>query len=156
MIVAYLIRYRIIPVRSAAECQILYLMAPFFGMFTVPLLYGDPATVLAVPRSIVLTESVARKYFADENPLGRMLRYNDQVDLTVTGVCEDYPDNSHFTFQALVSFTTLAELRAESWLSTWGKLSMYNYVQLDINADLDFLMDKMPEFSGGRTLRPAV
>ena len=82
------------------EDDILFADSSFFKLFTIPLLYGDPETALDDPRSIVLTESVARKYFGDEYPVGKVLRYNDQADLTVTGVCEDYPDNSHFTFQA--------------------------------------------------------
>ncbi len=128
------------------EDDILFADSSFFKLFTIPLLYGDPETALAVPRSIVLTESVARKYFGDEFPVGKVLRYNDQADLTVTGVCKDYPDNSHFTFQALISFSTLVEFRGEWWMNTWGNFAMYNYIMLDEKADLESLMAKMPEF----------
>jgi putative ABC transport system permease protein len=128
------------------EDDILFVDSSFFKIFTVPLLYGDPATALEVPRSLVLTESLARKYFGDEYPVGKVLRYNDQTDLTVTGVCEDYPDNSHFTFQALVSYSTLLEMRGEWWMNTWGNFAMYNYIMLDRRANLDSLMAKMPDF----------
>jgi putative ABC transport system permease protein len=128
------------------EDDILFADSSFFNIFTVPLLYGDPATVLQVPRSLVLTESLARKYFGEDYPVGKVLRYNDQTDLTVTGVCKDYPDNSHFTFHALISYSTLLEMRGESWFNTWGQLSMYNYILLDKSANPDTLLSKMPAF----------
>lgn len=132
--------------QSYYEDNILYADSSFFNLFTVALLHGNPETALTVPRSIVLTESVAKKYFGEDYPIGKVLRYNDQADLTVTGVCEDYPDNSHFSFQALISFSTLVEFRGEGWMNTWGNFSMYNYVMLDEKADLEILLAKMPEF----------
>jgi len=128
------------------EDEILFADSSFFKIFTIPFIYGDPETALEVPRSIVLTESVATKYFGEEYPVGKVLRYNDQADLTVTGVCEDYPDNSHFTFQALISFSTMVEFQGEGWMNTWGNFSMYNYIMLDEQANLESLMAKMPEF----------
>jgi putative ABC transport system permease protein len=130
------------------EEDVLFADSSFFDFFTVSFLYGDPSTALEVPGSIVLTESVARKYFGEEYPVGRVLRYNDQADLTVTGVCVDYPDNSHFSFQALISFSSLREFRGERWLTTWGNFSMYNYIMLDDKAELASLMAKMPDFIG--------
>jgi len=128
------------------EDDILFADSSFFKIFTIPFLYGDPETALEVPRSIVLTESVATKYFGEEYPVGRVLRYDDQADLTVTGVCEDYPDHSHFKFQALISFSTLVEFRGERWMNTWGNFAMYNYIMLDEQANLDSLNTKMPDF----------
>ncbi|MCK4856136.1 MAG: ABC transporter permease, partial [Bacteroidales bacterium] len=124
----------------------LFADSSFFKLFTIPFIYGDPETALEVPRSIVLTESVARKYFGDEYPVGKVLRYNDRADLTVTGICEDYPDNSHFTFQALISYSTLVEFQGERWMNTWGNFAMYNYIMLDEQANLESLMAKMPAF----------
>jgi putative ABC transport system permease protein len=128
------------------EDDILLADSSFFKIFTVPLLYGDPATALKAPGSLVLTSSLARKYFDVEYPVGKVLRYNDQLDLTVTGVCEDYPDNSHFTFQALIAYSTLREMRDESYFRTWGQMSTYNYILLEENANPDSLMAKMPAF----------
>jgi len=128
------------------EDDILFADSSFFQIFTIPFIFGDPETALEVPRSIVLTESVATKYFGEEYPVGKVLRYNDQADLTVTGVCEDYPDNSHFTFQALISFSTMVEFQGEEWMSTWGNFAMYNYIMLDEQANLESLNAKMPDF----------
>lgn len=132
--------------KSYYEDDILFADSSFFKLFTVPFIYGDPETSLEVSRSIVLTKSVATKYFGEEYPVGKVLRYNDQTDLTVTGVCEDYPDNSHFTFQALISYSTLVEFNGEWWMNTWGNFSMYNYIMLDEQANLESLRAKMPDF----------
>ncbi len=128
------------------EDDILFADSSFFKIFTVPFLYGNPATALEVPRSVVLTESLAGKYFGEEYPIGKVIRYNDQTDLTVTGVCEDYPENSHFTFRALISYSTLVEMRGEWWMNTWGNFAMYNYILLDEHANVDSLIAKMPDF----------
>ena len=96
--------------------------------------------------SIVLTRSTAKKYFGDTNPVGRVLRFNDQYDLTVTGVCENYPENSHFAFNALVSFATRAEMNSPGWLEAWGNLSIYTYIMLHRGASIDSLESKLPEF----------
>ncbi len=132
--------------KSYYEDDILFADSSFFKLFTVPFIYGAPETSLEVPRSIVLTKSVATKYFGEEYPVGKVLRYNDQTDLTVTGVCEDYPDNSHFTFQALISYSTLVEFNGERWMNTWGNFAMYNYIMLDEQANLESLRAKMPDF----------
>ncbi len=128
------------------EEDILYADSSFFGIFSVPLIYGDPATALANPNSIVLSESMAHKYFGQEYPVGRVLRFEDQFDLTVTGVCRDYPDNSHLEFDAVISFGTRAEMAFEGWLEAWGSLSMYTYIMLERQANLDSLEAKLPEF----------
>lgn len=81
-----------------------------FDIFTYPLLAGNPATALRDPYSIVLTETLARKYFAGEDPLNKSLRLDDKHDFLVTGIVRDVPPNSSFSFEALISFAT-----AEEW-----------------------------------------
>ncbi|MEM9829949.1 MAG: FtsX-like permease family protein [Bacteroidota bacterium] len=76
-----------------------------FNIFTHPFLEGDPVTALKEKNSIVLTKSLARKYFGEEEALGKsLLLYESKENFTVTGVIEDLPDNSHVKFDALVSF----------------------------------------------------
>ncbi len=128
------------------EDDILFADSGFFRIFTLPLLYGDPLTALEGSNKIVLSESTAQKYFGEEHAIGQVLRFNDQLDLTVSGVCRDYPDNSHFTFNALISFKTRADMAFPGWLDSWGNLSMWTYIMLDQNANLDSLESKLPEF----------
>jgi putative ABC transport system permease protein len=132
--------------RKFYEDKVLFADSSFFRVFTVPMIYGDPAKALTASRSIVLTRSAARKYFGESNSVGQVLRFNDQYDLTVTGVCEDYPENSHFAFDALVSFATRAEMNYKGWLDAWGNLSIYTYIMLHRDASVDSLKSKLPAF----------
>ena len=82
----------------------------FLAMFSFPLIQGDPATALDDPHSILLTETMARKYFGQNEPLGKVLRLKDQIDLTITGVMRDVPHNSTIQFECLAPFPLLQEL----------------------------------------------
>jgi putative ABC transport system permease protein len=81
-----------------------------FKIFTYPLLQGNPDVVLAPPHSIVLSESMARKYFGFQEAVGRSVRMNNKVDLLVTGVMKDIPRNTSQKFDFIVPFTFLKEL----------------------------------------------
>ncbi len=88
----------------------------FFRMFSFPLLHGNPETALADRNAIVLTETAARKYFGDDNPLGKVL-FLDQYDsgFTVTGIIADVPPNSHLQFDLLARVELLGEDRLARW-----------------------------------------
>ena len=72
----------------------------FFNFFDFPLVKGAAATVLKDPNSIVLTETSAKKYFGNDDPIGKILQFNKQQQLKVTGVCKDAPANSLWQFSA--------------------------------------------------------
>jgi putative ABC transport system permease protein len=105
----------------------------FFAVFTFPLVKGDPATVLADPDSLVITESAARKYFGNEDPMGRTLRFVDTYDLKVTGVARDVPRNSHIQFALLGNFEFV--LKQLGMSGGWWNNNFYTYVRLAPNAD---------------------
>jgi putative ABC transport system permease protein len=128
------------------EEDILFADSSVLTIFNIPLISGDPRTALGRPRSIVISESTARKYFGDEYPVGNVIRFNDQYDLTVTGVCRDYPENSHFRFNALISFVTRIETAFEGYEDAWGNLSLWTYVMLEEGARLDSMEAKLPGF----------
>lgn len=90
----------------------------FLTMFSFPLNQGDPATALDDPHSILLTETMARKYFGKNEPVGKVLRLDERVELTVTGVMPDVPHNSTIQFECLVPFELLQELgyNIDQWL----------------------------------------
>ena len=75
----------------------------FFQIFSIPLLQGDPSGVLTDSLTIVLTESTARSYFGEEDPIGKVLELDNGLKFRVTGICEDVPGNSHFHFDYLAS-----------------------------------------------------
>ena len=75
-----------------------------FEVFTIPLVQGNANTALAEPHSVVLSETMAQKYFGDENPIGKVITGDDKYEFSVTGIMRDLPDNSHFHFDFLASF----------------------------------------------------
>ena len=76
----------------------------FLTMFSFPFVYGDPQQALADNSSIVISQSIARKFFGNENPLGKTLLLGGERPFTVTGVFKDVPENSHLKYDILVSF----------------------------------------------------
>ena len=74
-----------------------------FDMFNFPFLVGNPQTALSRPNVMVITESTARRYFGDEDPLGKSLRLNEGLNMEITGVLKDIPSQSHFQFDFLGS-----------------------------------------------------
>ena len=106
-----------------------------FDVFSFPLVKGDPETALADPNTLVLTESAARKYFGDEDPVGRALSidpFNDGrfTDYVITGVLRDVPRTSHIPFDFLLSFSSLPQP-----VEGWGLDPVFTYVLLNAGAD---------------------
>ncbi len=92
--------------KAFEETRFMLADSTFFDLFSIPLLKGDPKIALSKPQTIVLTESTAKKYFGDENPIDKMLN-TDFGDFKVSGVCGDVPENSHFEFDFIGSLNTL-------------------------------------------------
>ncbi|WP_143305976.1 ABC transporter permease [Chitinophaga vietnamensis] len=99
------------------EEHVVYADSTLFRVFTLPLIAGDPATALQLPRHVVLTETTARKYFNSTDVVGRTLLVNDSVSFTVSGVMKDVPMQSHFRFTFFVSMAGVPESRNDQWLS---------------------------------------
>ena len=115
----------------------------FFSVFSFPLIKGDPETALQLTNTMVLTESAAEKYFGTEDPLGKVLKVNNQTDYTVTGVCRDVPQNSHFHFDMLASFETqFAQNRRME--NIWLNFNNHVYLLLSRDADPAALEAKFP------------
>lgn len=117
--------------------------ASFPTLFSFPFIKGDPASALVKPGSVVITESTARKYFGNSDPMGKMLLINNWP-LAVTGVCEDVPENSHIKFDMLISLSSAGE----KWgFSDWSAPEVYNYVLLAPGADPNAIGAKLPAFT---------
>ena len=94
--------------KAYREEDLLYADSSLFEMFSFDLLAGDPATALAAPFSVVLSEETAKRIFGDANPLGETLRWNNRDELLVTGVVQSPPANSHLQFSSLISFSSFS------------------------------------------------
>ena len=120
------------------ESECFYVDATVFEVFSWPLIYGDSKTALETPYSIVLTETTAKKYFGNENPVGKTLkgiggRAADGA-YTVTGVMRDVPSNSHFSFDILMSMGSFYQSRPEIF-EWWGYVDFYTYLLVSDNFD---------------------
>lgn len=115
--------------RVFAEKNLIYVDSTFFQVFSgFKLIHGNPDRVLQLPNQVVLTESTARKYFGNENPIGKMLKvWEGSVTWEVVGIVEDIPRNSHLQFDLAVSFVTLPK-QAQS--ITWMNNNYYAYLEL--------------------------
>jgi putative ABC transport system permease protein len=100
----------------------------FFQLFSFPLLKGDPATALQGPRSIILTEKLAKKLFGSEDPMGRMVKVDSTPDFTVTAVMKDLPPNTRFTFEYLLPWSYMREVHWD--VHNWKVNGAETYVLL--------------------------
>lgn len=126
------------------ESNLLFADSSTFDIFTWKILSGDRTTVLKNPYNIVLTQSMAKKYFGDADPVGKALKA-DNITLTVSGVMEDVPANSHFKFSALVSMSTFRKIRPQIF-EEWGYVDFYTYFLVPEHTDIAAMQAKVPGF----------
>lgn len=106
----------------------------FFQVFSFPLLKGDPKIALKDVGGLVITEEMAKKYFGDEDPMGKMLIINFGVDIpfVITGVMQNIPHNSHFHFDFLISYNSTKAYHTGEFYE-WADFGHYNYLLLTEN-----------------------
>ena len=119
----------------------------FFRVFSTRMTEGDPETALTELNSIVLSEKVARQYFGDEDPMGKTVEMVDFGIFTVTGVFEDLPENTHFKYEILVSFSTLELFFGkEELMRNWGSNNYITYVKFSENSQPSQLETQLDDF----------
>lgn len=109
------------------ESGFYYADSTVFNVFTLPLVAGDPSTALVRPRTVVISESMAAKYFGDANPMGQTLSVGSGTEYEITGVMQDVPATSHVQFDFLASFATTSWATREIWNSS----NFYTYLLLE-------------------------
>ncbi|MEP7255489.1 MAG: ABC transporter permease [Ferruginibacter sp.] len=115
----------------------------FFKLLDFPLLKGDASSVLKDPGSIVLTETTAKKYFGNEDPMGKLLSMNKKMEFKVTGIAKDVPVNSHLYFDMIIPITQFKYYDSLQYMSN---NSLFVYLQLKPNADPEQLVKRFPQF----------
>jgi ABC-type antimicrobial peptide transport system permease subunit len=109
-------------------------------IFSFPFIKGDPESALASHSSMVVTETAAAKYFGTEDPLGKILKINNRIPVTVTGVIADIPDNSSLRFEFLIP---LEFLRSSGAPTNWGAFVYHTYFLLKPNVDIHDVDNKI-------------
>ena len=101
------------------ETDIIYADPSIFRIFSFNFISGDSKTALNDPYTMVISELIARKYFGTENPIGKLLKIDNETDYTITGVIENMPANSHFRYDIFMTLTGENELFGSS-ATNWG------------------------------------
>lgn len=116
----------------------------FFEIFSFPVLYGETTTALYEPNSIVVTESLAKTYFNKTDVVGEFIQMSDTINLKITAVLKDIPENSHMHFDAIYSRSTMVPPSEES-KRDWFYNSFYTYVLLAEGSDVKKLEASFPD-----------
>lgn len=126
------------------EKDILAVDTSFFDVFSFPLVKGNSETALKQINGVLVSESMARKYFRDEEPIGQHLAVDEEEYLVeVVGVFKDVPRNSHFHFDFLVSYLREKSFDSLDSFYSWGDFGHYNYIRLRAGADPRALEGKL-------------
>ena len=122
-----------------------------FRVFSWDMIEGDPDRALTYPDGLVISETMARKYFGDENPIGKSLTLmigGESIEMVVRGLMEDVPDNSHFKADMLASIEPLVQYLGgyEAMLKEFGDNNFITYLKLEPNVDYREFEAALPDF----------
>ena len=121
------------------EPNFIYADSTFFKVFSFPLLEGDPDEVLKVRNTVAISERAAKKYFGNEEALGKILLLDNRTEVEVTGVFENMPAASHFHFDFIVSAHSNDEANNGQWLSN----NFFTYLLLSPNVSVEEFEPKL-------------
>jgi putative ABC transport system permease protein len=133
------------------EDSIAFADSTVFKIFTIPFIAGDKSTALKEPFTMVISESLANKYFGTWDAVGESMKALDGSNYTVTGVFEDLPQNTHMRYNGLISTATIEEQIGEaqfndrSAISFW-RMATYAYILMAENTTPDMVLSKFPDF----------
>jgi putative ABC transport system permease protein len=130
--------------KTFKEKNILYAQSSFFDIFSFPLAEGYPDSTLLAINHAVITEETARKYFGNENPVGKMVTIDGASDFEVAGIVKSLPGNSHLKFDILLSYENLIK-SSRSWDNSWVSERVYSYILLTPGTDAEALQAKLPQ-----------
>jgi len=125
--------------------NVIYTDSLFFKMFSFKLLSGDPETILKEPFTIVLDERTAQNIFGNEDPVGKIVRWNNKDDLMIKGIVKSPPANSHLQFSSLISFSSL--YKDNRLHMDWnGGVQYYHYIELIPGTSKNSIEAMLPQF----------
>ena len=125
----------------------------FLTLFDFPLVRGDAATALDAPSHMIITETLAKKYFGDEDPLNKTIQIDGKNEVIIAGVVKDLPGRSHLQFDFIMPFSLL-EILNPSDINNWGAFNYTTYLQLKSTADVKGIADKINVIAAARIPPP--
>jgi putative ABC transport system permease protein len=129
--------------KAFVEKRFVYADSTFLNIFSFKLLHGNATNALSQPENILLTETAAKKYFGNQNPIGKTIKVSTRgIDYHITGVLQDCPENSQIKFDFVASFSSLGPAQEETY---WN--ANYNtFLLLKNNGSIHTLQPKIPVF----------
>ncbi len=128
------------------ESEIFFADSNFLEVFDFELIEGDKKTALDQPNSILITEEMAKKYFEEEEPMGKILELQGEQPLQITGILKNVPTNVHFQFDFLISFSSLKHWYGGGYPNNWYWNPCWTYVLLDEGVDPKTFSLQLPAF----------
>ena len=119
--------------RKFEEKRGFFVDSNFLQVFSYKLLKGNAAMALQRPDAILITEDMAKKYFGNEEALGKIIRKDNSDNCIVTGILENAPSNSHLQFDFILPISSIANTDDDVKNKTWGNFNYYTYIQLNKN-----------------------
>lgn len=126
--------------------SVCYADASFFAIFSFPFVKGNAASAFKELNDAVITEETAKKYFGNDEPVGKALTYRNE-DYIVKAVIKDIPENSHIRFNILLNYEKYIQLTEGAANTSWGWSDFYTYVLLKPGTDAKTLEAKLPAFA---------
>ncbi|WP_424961086.1 ABC transporter permease [Ekhidna sp.] len=126
----------------------------FFEVFSFPLLYGDAATVLDKPNSIVLSEDIAVKYFGNENPVGKLIDLGGgpiRETYKVTGVAKKMDEKSYIEYDMMISLNSIDRVARSNW--SWMWTTFETFILLDEQASQEVVQSKLNQLPGKHAIK---
>lgn len=114
----------------------------FTRVFDIAIINGDKNNCLSSPNTLIISESLVKKYFGEEDPIGKLVTIGGQAKYTVNAVMSDIPENTHFKADIILS----GQGRPEFNVNNWRDLSLYSYILLSKDADISSFPERFEEF----------
>ncbi|HPR17349.1 MAG TPA: ABC transporter permease [Candidatus Cloacimonadota bacterium] len=121
--------------------NIYYSDPELFDIFTIPLVAGSKSDLLTKPRTIVISNAVARKFFPNEDAIGKSLTFDNTIEMEIVGITQDLPANSHWDFEVLIAYAGTRAATDENWLNN----SPRTYIKVQPGTDPALLTTKINE-----------
>ena len=125
------------------EERVFHAEPEFVDIFDFNFVDGDPKKALGSVDNALISQSTARKYFGDEDPIGKILKVDQETSYQVAGIFEDVPKNSHIKFDFLLSFENFDKSSGPDYMENWGHTGMFTYLILKPDADISQFNDKI-------------
>jgi putative ABC transport system permease protein len=126
------------------ESNVFFVEHNFFSFFSFKMLKGDPLSALDEPNSIILSEDSALKYFGNEDPLGKTMTLDNKIEVKVTGIIENPPENTRILYDFLVPLEAAGNLY--DWMDDWTVNSQSTFLRLREGIKPENLEEKFPGF----------